>query len=142
MNDIEALIELAKLSASRHDERRKYEWKVSFAFWALLIGAIIKKEDLCLQGINVLFGILIGALYAFLWLRGVWVANKNDKNLSDHFRDEAVAKLQQPTSPISSPPGKIRFFSFRYWFGFFLDWAMLFHLIVTVVLIASFYYIS
>lgn len=142
MNDIEALIELAKLAASRHDERRKYEWKVSFALWALIIGAIAKKKDLYLQCIDVWVGILIGALYAFLWLRGVWVANNNDKSLSDHFRSEAVAKLQNPTRPISSPPGKIKSFSFKFLFGFFSDWAMLFHLIVTAFLIALFYYIS
>jgi hypothetical protein len=68
MNDVEALIELAKLAASRHDERRKYEWKVSFAFWALIIGAIVRKNELNLQCIDVLGGILIGVLYAFLWL--------------------------------------------------------------------------
>ncbi len=141
MNDIEALIELAKLAASRHDERRKYEWKVSFAFWVLIIGTIVKKKELNLQSIDVWVGILLCALYAFLWLRNVWVANANDKILSDHFRNQAVAKLLNPTCQISAPPGKIKFFSLKYWFAFLLDWAMLFHLIVTIALIVLFFYV-
>jgi hypothetical protein len=53
-----------------------------------------------------------------------------------------VAKLQNPTRSISAPPDKIKFFSFTHWFGFFSDWAMLFHMIVTAVLIALFYNVS
>ncbi len=41
MEEAKVLIELAKLSISRYDERRKYEWRVSFAFWALIVGAMI-----------------------------------------------------------------------------------------------------
>jgi hypothetical protein len=142
VNNLEALIELSKLSASRHDERRKYEWKVSLAFWALIIGAIVKKSDLRLQCINGWIGILAGGLYALLWLRGIWVANANDKSSSDHFRSEAVAILQNQTHLISAPPGKIKVRSLKFWFGFLLDWAMLFHLVVTVVLIALFFRIT
>jgi len=87
-----SLIELAKLAASRHDERRKYEWKVSFAFWGLIIAAITKKSSL--QFICPSVGGIIVALYAFLWLRGIWVANESDKMLSRHFINEALELLE------------------------------------------------
>ncbi len=139
MDKLEALIELAKLSSSRHDERRKYEWQVSLAFWALIIGAIVKKNDLHLSCIDSRIGFLIGSLYALLWLRGVWVANNNDKRSSDHFRNQALTIMQNPMSSITPPPDKIKRCSFKYWFGFLCDWAMIFHFIVTVTLIVLFY---
>lgn len=73
----DSLIELAKLAATRHDERRRYEWRVSFAFWGLIIAAIAQKSSL--QFICPGVGIIVVALYAFLWLRGIWAANDNDK---------------------------------------------------------------
>jgi hypothetical protein len=142
MNDVEALIELAKMASSRHDERRKYEWKVSFAFWAIIIGAIIKKNELHLQCINIWIGAVLCTLYAFLWLRGVWVANDNDKRMSEYFRKLTIEKLSNPSITISSVPGKTVVMSFKYFFGFLADWAMLFHLTVTVILIVLFYYVS
>jgi len=142
MDKLEAVIELAKMSSSRHDERRKYEWQVSLAFWALIIGAIVKKSDLHLQCLSSSYGVLIGALYAFLWLRGIWVANDNDKRLSEHFRTQALNIIQNPLLPIATPPSKIKKCSFKYWFGFLGDWALLFQFIVTAVLILLFYRIT
>lgn len=135
MDKVRSLIELAKLSASRHDERRNYEWKVSFAFWALLIGAVVKNQQLGFKVVPIWLCILIGILYAFGWLRGVWVANENDKRLSDHFRNEAVHKLKNVNYMLLQPPEKISALSCEYWLGFICNWAMFFHLCVTAVLI-------
>lgn len=134
----ETLTELAKLAASRHDERRKYEWKVSFAFWALMVGAIARKQQLGLPEIPIWLCVLAGLIYAFIWLRGVWVANQNDKRLSDHFRNEAESKLKDENSTLSESPGKIAVSSLEFWIGFLADWAMLFNLFVTTTLIVVF----
>jgi hypothetical protein len=139
-NNADSLIELAKLAASRHDERRKYEWKVSFAFWGLIIGAIAKKS--ILQGICPWVGVAVVVFYAFLWLRGIWVANENDKRLSFHFVEQALETLRDPNHQISAYPPKIGCASWEFWIGFLKDWAMLFHLVVTAAIVSSFFLIK
>lgn len=139
MSAPEVLVELAKLSASRHDERRKYEWKVSLAFWALIIGAILKKSALNLQNVQPWVGIVVCILYSFIWLRGVWVANDNDKSLEFFFRDEALKRLKNEKSQLSDIPAKISPKSAKFWVRFLLDWAMLFHILVTGTLVFLFY---
>lgn len=138
MGKEDSLIELAKLAASRHDQRRQYEWKVSFAFWALIVGAIVKKEGINID-IDTMFGWVLILLYAFLWLRGVWVANDNDKMLSEHFRKQAEAMLINSSHELGASPGKIPWNSFKFWIGFLKNWAMLFHLVVTVILVNIFF---
>jgi hypothetical protein len=133
----DSLIELAKLAASRHDERRKYEWKVSFAFWGLIIAAISKKSSLPV--ICPWFGIGVVLLYAFLWLRGVWVANENDKIQTRHFITQALLAMRDSSNQPSDPPPKISSCSLSFWFGFLRDWAMLFHLIVSIAVVITFF---
>ena len=117
MSDAHILVELANLAASRHDERRKYEWKVSFAFWALIVGAILRKPDFTIH-IPLIIGFLVFFLYSFLWIRGIWVANENDKRLLYFFRDQAVRALNNPGAPIPVMPSRITCRSGTYWFGF------------------------
>lgn len=142
MSGSEVLIELAKLSASRHDERRKYEWKVSLAFWALIVGATLKKSALNLQNVQAWVGIVACILYSFIWLRGVWIANDNDKMLVFHFRDEAIKRLKNGNAELSDIPVKTSLNSLKFWLGFLLDWAMLFHVLVTGTLVFVFYLID
>jgi len=134
----DSLIELAKLAATRHDERRKYEWKVSFAFWGLIIGAIAKKSYLQFICPWPWVGIAVVALYAFFWLRPIWVANENDKRASRHFVDETLDSLRDPWYQPSNLPSKIGYRDRRWWGGFLCDWALLFHLAVTIALVLTF----
>jgi hypothetical protein len=135
------LIELAKLAASRHDERRKYEWKVSFAFWGLIIAAMFKKNNLpaICPWVGIVVGIGLVVLYAFLWIRGVWVANQSDKNESRHFINQALLAIRDENYQPSDPPPKINHSSRLFWVGFLCDWAMLFHLIVTIAVVVVFF---
>lgn len=140
MDKINILIELSKLSLNRYNERRKYEWRVSFAFWALIVGAIIKKKDLIIPFPGEYWISIISVLlYLFLWLRSVWVADENDKQLGLYFRDEAFSILRDENHEISSPPNKISYRSpFKFCFGFLFDAATLSHIAVTIALIALF----
>jgi hypothetical protein len=139
MGKSEALIELAKVSISRYDERRKYHWRLSFAFWALIIGAVIKKKELVIPLPDQCWiSIVAILLYLFLWLRSVWVADENDKHLGSYFNDEALSVLRDENHKISSPPPKISFPSPKFCVGFLIDWATLSHIIVTLTLIAIF----
>lgn len=139
MGDADTLVDLAKLAASRHDQRRQYEWKVSFAFWALLVGAVLKRHEL-VHGLPISIGILVVFLYVFVWLRGVWIANHNDKELCDYFREQAVATLSSQGHRVEADiPPMLSAYSVKYWLGFLRDWAMIFHLLVTIALVAIAY---
>jgi len=140
MSDADTLVEIAKLAASRHDQRRQYEWKVSFGFWALLVGALIEGRTIFPNAsaypvATIVIGCLVVLMYAFMWLRRVWIANYNDKTLSDCFREQATLKLIDSKYVIVIPPKMLTSESCKFWFGFLLDWAMQFHLFVTSALV-------
>lgn len=80
---IEACMKQAEFSAGRHDARRQYEWKVSLGLWAAILGSIG-----VLKGRTIPWWIcaLVAVFYAGFWLRGIWVANENDKRRVEHFR--------------------------------------------------------
>ncbi len=138
MASTESLIELAKHASSRHDERRKYEWKFSLAFWGLIITAISEKNNIAvLQNLQPRVGWVIGLAFAFMWLRGLWVANDNDKRLSKYFIDTALKSENQHDK--LTLPEKHRFWSWPSWFGFLKDWSLQFQLFVTITLLLLFY---
>jgi hypothetical protein len=140
MEKVRALIDLSKLSFARYDERRKYHWQISIAFWALIVGAIIKKNELTLP-ISYSRPLLIFAalLYLFGWLRAVWVSGENDKRLGTYYRDEASSILHNETH-MSLRPAKIPRKSFEYWLGFLGDGGTWQHILVTLILFLYLYY--
>jgi hypothetical protein len=141
MDKVKALIDLSKLSFARYDERRKYHWQISIAFWALIVGAIIKKRELTLPISNNVFLLIVaGLLYLFLWLRGVWVAEENDKRLGIYYRDEASSMLQNEKHEMSQRPAPLKFF--EYCFGFLIDYGTLQHIFVTLILFSYLYYVD
>jgi hypothetical protein len=75
--------------------------------------------------------------FAVLWLRGVWVANANDKQLRDHFLFEAVKIFRHADHIPARHPEKISG-AYKY-FGFLSDWAAWFQLLTTAFLAAVFY---
>jgi len=131
----------ADFCAGRHDARREYEWKVTLGFWALILGAIAFLKNYISEGHKIDWRLIpiIGVGYAFLWLRGVWVANKNDQLRAFHFRDAAEQTLLDANYKLLASPVKVC--GFKKWFGFLFDWAMQFQLFVTVFLLIVAYYL-
>jgi hypothetical protein len=140
MEKVKALIDLSKLSFARYDQRRKYHWQISIAFWALIVGAIIKKKELTLPiSHNVLVLIVAGLVYIFGWLLSVWVAQENDKRLGNYHRDKASSMLQNKEHAMSDSPPKITLKSFKDWRDFLTDPGTLQHICITVVLFLFLY---
>jgi hypothetical protein len=126
----EACMRLAEFSATRHDGRRDYEWKVTLGLWAALVAGIAKFRG---ETLPTLLGPLSVLSYAFIWLRGIWVANETDKQLSRHYRSQAEKVLVAPTHSIAARKVRIPWYCWS--FGFLFDWSMLFQLIATVALV-------
>ncbi|MGA3288155.1 MAG: hypothetical protein ABSD46_12095 [Bacteroidota bacterium] len=129
----DACMQQAEYAAGRHDTRREVEWKVSLGFWSVLIGAIGVSKLGHPVSLDWWIGPALIFFYAFVWLRGVHVANESDKCLADHFRTEAQDILLNEQHVVIFPPEKLS--GWRWCFGFLFKWAMLFHLITTIILV-------
>jgi len=140
MEKVQALIELSKISFARYDERRKYHWQISIAFWALTAGLIIEKNKLSLPiSYSQPLLVLATVLYLFGCLRPVWLAGEKDKRLGAYYRDEASSILHNEEHMSLRPP-KIPRKSFEYWLGFLLDGGTWQHILVTLILFSYLYY--
>lgn len=132
--DFHSYMEIAKFFADRHDKRRQYEWKISISFWALIIFAILKKEALNLT-LEWWHGVGIILVYSFFWIRGLHVANENDKKLSEYGWKKAI-EIDEKF------PDKIGINDCKSWFGFLCKWAMQFHIIVTTLFVFLFFMVD
>jgi len=86
---IELCFKQAELGASRWDRRRNDEWKVTLLFWGGLLASakFIREANVSVPLIFLIVGgISFIAIYTFIWLRGLWRANYNDKNWEFFYR--------------------------------------------------------
>lgn len=135
----DACMALANFGASRHDGRRQYEYRVSLAYWAFLIAAIgyLKRPAFsCQIG---LIGAAAFLLYTFVWLRGAWVANCDDKRFSFHFSGEAQKILRDARHIPHDRPEFIKRPSGRWLYGFLFDWAMVLQVALSGILTFTLY---
>jgi ABC-type bacteriocin/lantibiotic exporter with double-glycine peptidase domain len=145
--DFDSYVKLSNFFASRHDRRREYEWKISFGFWALIIGATLHKSNLpYILKEHVRAGIVsgvIGLLFTVTWIRGVYVANEKDKEASFFYLDEATRLLRKrrhlhSENRIDKWVKNWKRPFYKFWFAFLFKWSSLFHFIVTLILIVIF----
>lgn len=131
---INACMAQAEFFDTRFNQRRAYEWKIALGFWAAVLAAIgyIKIPEP-----PVWVGVIAVVLYAFFWLKPVWVANRNDKNAAWHFRTHAEGLLIDAGLQVTACPPKLTGCKKR--FGFLGDWAVRFQIIVTGLLMSLFY---
>jgi hypothetical protein len=129
---IESCTKLAEFYAGRHDGRRDAEWKVSLGLWAAIVGAIA-----VLRGNTLRPWILpvVTIAYTVFWIRGVWVANTIDKNKAFHFIDQAQKLVRDPSHTVAEAPPRITFRNPIWWYGFLFNWASLFQVLATVILL-------
>ena len=94
-------MKLSNFFASRHDKRREYEWKISFAFWTLIVGAILEKPNLPVlrEPCAALVGVILGIIFTLTWIRGVYVANQKDKDASFFYADRAKELVLRQAEP-------------------------------------------
>jgi|SRR5208337_4639020 len=141
----DSYMKLSNFFSSRHDRRREYEWKISFGFWALIAGAILKKPKLPVLREHpwaAVVSIILGVVFALTWIRGLYIANEKDKYASFFYSDKAKELFPDPSQYSENiidkwvkswkSPGC------KFWLAFIFKWSSLFHVIVTATLIAVF----
>ncbi|MBI4183582.1 MAG: hypothetical protein HY521_06270 [Proteobacteria bacterium] len=127
----DALMKQAEYAFASFNGRRQYEWKVNFALWTVIVAAIgYLKGTPIPWWLGVLGAVVHGY---FLW--GISGANKNDKLMADHFRDQAARILCDPEYRVLKPPPRIS--SVYDHLCAFKNWAHLSQLIVTILLLMA-----
>lgn len=117
--------------------RREFEWKVTLTFWATLVASatIIKAiKD------NIFLLYILGFSFIVFWIRGIYVANKNDKDQAFHFLNQArllaIGTKKEITDYSFESLGVTpRNRKCEYYFGFLTCWSNLFQTIFTIMII-------
>ena len=133
---LEAYLRLSELSARLFEGRRQYEWKVTLTFWVLIVAATkyLKNETL-----PPFLYFLVPAVFGFVWLRGVYVANENDKRMMYSYRHSVHKLLLDPSYALGEPEDKISPSTFEWWLGFLLSWGTFFEFATSVLLVCIAY---
>lgn len=148
---VDALMKQAELAYTMHNDRRQWEWKITLGLWAVILTTIVKDIALPLW-----VWIVTGAIYGLVWLRGVWVANENNKLWYDKAMKAAWDLAKGDAADICSRPDRVlcckseccvKAYSWaarkvkplEWWLGFLFAWAMLFQLAATVGLMVVAY---
>lgn len=131
----DACVKQAELGASRWDQRRSYEWKMTLGLWAGILASgkfIADKEWHISLPVLIIAGLLLLIAYAHFWLRGLWAANQSDKDWEFHFRREAAKILHGNQNEIGPPPTRTR----PSWKFVLIDWSLQFQLLITIFILA------
>jgi hypothetical protein len=129
----DACMEIAKYGSNNFHGRRNFEWKVTLGYWALLAAAVafVKQNPTWIEQRPYLLWFAPISVLGFIvfWLRGIWVANANDKALGNHFLFEAEKIIHNPDHMPETHPAKIT--GCRLFIGFLKDWSAWFQIITT-----------
>src|ERR1700730_17677603 len=81
---VDVLLKLAEFADKRFASRKEFEWRVNLLCWGLLVALTFAHIE---KGVPTPWPIYVVALiaYVFLWVRGIWAANKVDKDLMLHY---------------------------------------------------------
>ena len=140
----DAMMRIAEFSNKNFYARRQYEWKITIAFWALIVGMIglvINDEAPMLnRDVLTLVAPVVVVFFMFAWLRSTWVANENDKSIADKFLFDAEAVLQNASHTSSGISPKVC--GLRKWFGFLGDWSRVFQAVTTALLAVALWFVA
>jgi uncharacterized membrane protein len=132
MNDKErfdGLMRLAELRTHRATNRQIYEWRVTFGLWALIAAAILYLKD---KQIPLWLGVAILFIYAFFWLRPIYVAHRRDNQTAAFYMQTAIAVLR-PNGEVASQDKLKNVTWFEWWLGFLSEWGCSFQLLTNVL---------
>src|SRR5205085_10674015 len=78
-------MKIAEFAINNFHGRREYEWKIALGYWTILAAAIASIEKIK-SSVQPWLIVISSLLFVTLWLRGVWDANANDKNIAFHYK--------------------------------------------------------
>ncbi|MFC1918806.1 hypothetical protein ACFLWW_02385 [Chloroflexota bacterium] len=137
--DLDAVMELCKMSWDRISERRRYEWRIAFGLWGaigafialLLTGQISGFSEVSMAWSVGIVGLIISVIYG-VWLRELNISNGLDHEIAwddeeklrelsgSPFRDDLLGRLKKRRKKMKS---------------FCSSWSSINELIVTILLV-------
>jgi len=136
-SSFDACMKQASFFASRFDQRRQFEWKISFGVWTLLA---LATASLAGKNNVPIWFIPIPCLLHGRWLIEVCDKNDFEKTMFKRYRDQADRVLRRIKLSVPALPGKRTFFQ-RLRLAC-ADWSAQFSFCCTVVLAAALYWLN
>jgi len=90
-DQFDGFMRLAELRTLRATNRQIYEWRVTFGLWAIITAATLYLKD---KPIPFWLGIATLFIYAFFWLRPIYVAHKRDNSTAAYYIEHAISVLR------------------------------------------------
>ena len=131
----DGFMRLAELRTLRATNRQNYEWKVTFGLWAVITAGTLYLKD---RPVSLWLGPCIIFVYAFFWLRAIYVAHLMDNEAASFYIDSAIAVLA-PGHKIQDVKVGVKLGWIPWLFGFLSEWGCLFQLLTTALLVYFFY---
>lgn len=131
----DGFMRLAELRTLRATNRQSYEWKVTFGLWAVITAATLYLKD---RPVPLWLGLCIIFVYAFFWLRAVYVAHWRNNEAAAFYIERAIAVLSPGKEDLTVIDKKdVKWMP--WFFGFLSEWGCLFQLLTTTLLVYFFY---
>lgn len=134
-DQFDGFMRIAELRTHRATNRQTYEWRVTFGLWAIITASTLYLKD---RPIPLWFGVCISVIYAFFWLRPIYVAHKRDNWTAEYYLEVAISVLNPGRAP-PSPPDRKDVTWLQWSFGFLGEWGCIFQFLGTAALIYFFY---
>jgi hypothetical protein len=130
--------QLAELAASRFDQRRNYEWKLTLGLWATMLATAfppVEEPPKLHPLFSAVFLVGIVTVYWYWIGNGIWLANQSDKARYEYFRNKAEEILGTLPPDLKrnlrdTSPEKVKWCS-KCAFG---DWNTKFQILVTAAI--------
>jgi hypothetical protein len=93
------LLKLAEDAWKCMDSRRTYEWKVAFGIWTALaaFSGLVFRGEVRVSTLGIVlawaFFSVLWYVFTFVWSKGLYVRNKFDRDLAEHYWILAEASL-------------------------------------------------
>jgi hypothetical protein len=90
-NTFDALMKLSDFRFQRWLDRRKYEWRMSFAIWALLAASIHYKNELFHDPLPLVIclALVLVVILHTCWVISNWISNERDIDGAFYYSDHA-----------------------------------------------------
>lgn len=135
----DACMKQADFYLQRLFNRQGYQWKITLGLWTVLIastGYFVEHPNgvLCSVQKPYAWGVLF--VYGLVWVRAIAYRNHLDGRAAHHFRSEAERYLLDSGHSFAELPTEKWIVRWLRWcFGFVVNWAHFFEVLVTAIII-------
>jgi hypothetical protein len=137
----DAFMKLADVHFSRWKTRAQTEWKMSFALWGLMAGAIVAIKVRPEPVLLLVFLAALVVLHTAFWILQIWARNIDDGLWAFYYVRHAENILLPNVKPPPRPQGGLTLFDLRGRLWRWNNWGVWFQTLVTLGLAICVYWL-